>query len=294
MRVNATTRIIVLLGGSIAGAARADLLGVDIEGTFYRVSTDDGSTEPVGKAGPGFWSLALGPDNRHYASNFIEVHRVSPFTGESEYLHPFSDVFASGSLAAREDGTLISGIIRYGMCYHQGWDVYEDEYVHDVPGPGGEFCASAGHFRADGAFVVARLDDPVLYAVDPDTGELGTVGTLMVGAKGVRDFATDARTGLSYMTVIDDDHNAMLYRVDLFTAEHERIADLSDSGVLGISAITNCLADFNEDGALNILDFVAFQLAWRAGDDAADVNGDGVFDVLDFVAFQGLFFEGCR
>jgi hypothetical protein len=203
-------------------------------------------------------------------------------------------VFASGSLAAREDGVLISGILRYGMCYHQGWDVYEDEYVHEVPGPGGEFCASAGHIRADGAFMVVRLDDPVLYAVDPDTGELVTVGTLIEEAKGVRDFATDARTGLSYMTVIDDDHHATLYRVDLFTAEHKLIADLSDSGVLGISAITNCLADFNEDGSANVLDFVAFQLAWQAGDGAADVNGDGVLDVLDFVAFQSLFLKGCR
>ena len=54
-----------------------------------------------------------------------------------------------------------------------------------------------------------------------------------------------------------------------------------------------CLADFNGDGALNILDFVAFQEAFVAGDGAADANGDGVLNILDFVAFQGAFTGGC-
>jgi hypothetical protein len=60
-----------------------------------------------------------------------------------------------------------------------------------------------------------------------------------------------------------------------------------------IAGMEACLADFNADGGLNVLDFVAFQLAWQAGDGAADVNGDGVLNVLDFTAFQSLFVKGC-
>ena len=64
-----------------------------------------------------------------------------------------------------------------------------------------------------------------------------------------------------------------------------------DNVVVGEAA--GCPADFNGDGELNILDFVALQAAFQAGDEAADVNGDGVLNILDFVAFQGLFAGGC-
>lgn len=55
----------------------------------------------------------------------------------------------------------------------------------------------------------------------------------------------------------------------------------------------DCPADVNGDGALDVLDFVAFQVAWQAQDPAADCDASGDFDVLDFVCFQGLFIEGC-
>jgi len=54
-----------------------------------------------------------------------------------------------------------------------------------------------------------------------------------------------------------------------------------------------CAVDFNGDGSLDILDFVAFQTAFQAGDEDADFNGDGILNILDFVAFQGAFVEGC-
>jgi outer membrane protein assembly factor BamB len=55
-----------------------------------------------------------------------------------------------------------------------------------------------------------------------------------------------------------------------------------------------CAPDCNDDGALNILDFVCFQGLFQAGNEGADVNGDGVLNILDFVAFQGLFVKGCN
>jgi hypothetical protein len=54
-----------------------------------------------------------------------------------------------------------------------------------------------------------------------------------------------------------------------------------------------CAADFNDDGSLDILDFVAFQTAWLNGDPQADCNNDDSFDILDFVCFQQLFVGGC-
>ena len=54
-----------------------------------------------------------------------------------------------------------------------------------------------------------------------------------------------------------------------------------------------CAADINADGALDILDFVAFQAIFQAGDMTADLNNDGVLSILDFIAFQGMFLAGC-
>ena len=55
-----------------------------------------------------------------------------------------------------------------------------------------------------------------------------------------------------------------------------------------------CQADFNADGALDVLDFVSFQTAFVAGDDAADCDGDGELDIVDFICFQAVFQFGCE
>jgi len=54
-----------------------------------------------------------------------------------------------------------------------------------------------------------------------------------------------------------------------------------------------CGGDFNGDGSLDILDFVAFQNAFTGGDESADCDGDGALNILDFVCFQNLFQAGC-
>ena len=55
----------------------------------------------------------------------------------------------------------------------------------------------------------------------------------------------------------------------------------------------SCYADFNNDGALNILDYVAFQNAFTAGDPRADCNGCGCLDILQFLCFHDMFQQGC-
>jgi hypothetical protein len=60
-----------------------------------------------------------------------------------------------------------------------------------------------------------------------------------------------------------------------------------------ITAGGGCYADFNGDGSLDILDFVAFQNAFVGGDESADCDGDGALNILDFVCFQNAFGAGC-
>jgi hypothetical protein len=53
-----------------------------------------------------------------------------------------------------------------------------------------------------------------------------------------------------------------------------------------------CAGDFNGDGMANVLDFVAFQLAFEEMNPNADCNTDGTYDIIDFVCFQTAF-NGC-
>jgi len=67
----------------------------------------------------------------------------------------------------------------------------------------------------------------------------------------------------------------------------------SGTGGFATSIAADCLADCNEDGELNILDFTCFQGLFVAGDPEADCNDDGELNVLDFICFQGEFTAGC-
>ena len=59
-------------------------------------------------------------------------------------------------------------------------------------------------------------------------------------------------------------------------------------------ADASCYADFDQDGALTIFDFLAFQNAFDAGDTAADCDGDGALTLFDFLCFQNAFDAGCE
>ena len=58
-------------------------------------------------------------------------------------------------------------------------------------------------------------------------------------------------------------------------------------------SVLSCAADFNSDGTVNSLDFIAFLNAFTAGDISADFNGDGTVNSLDFIGFLNAFTAGC-
>jgi len=74
---------------------------------------------------------------------------------------------------------------------------------------------------------------------------------------------------------------------DLQLRDDSFLLSLNDQG-------PGCYADFNNDRELNILDYIAFQAAFLAGDPEADCNGCGVINILDFVCFQTAFSAGCE
>jgi len=67
----------------------------------------------------------------------------------------------------------------------------------------------------------------------------------------------------------------------------------ADNVRISFDAATDCFADCNDDGELNILDFTCFQALFVTGDEAADCNDDGELNILDFTCFQAAFEAGC-
>jgi len=58
--------------------------------------------------------------------------------------------------------------------------------------------------------------------------------------------------------------------------------------------VGSCPVDFDGDGVVSILDFIAYQSLFVDENPAADCTGDGAFNVLDFICAQGLFQNGCE
>ena len=54
-----------------------------------------------------------------------------------------------------------------------------------------------------------------------------------------------------------------------------------------------CIADFNSDAQVDILDVLIFLNAWRVGDLSADLNADGSVDALDVLFFLNEWAIGC-
>jgi hypothetical protein len=62
---------------------------------------------------------------------------------------------------------------------------------------------------------------------------------------------------------------------------------------LVFAAANPCRADFNGDGAVNVVDFLAFLAAYSAGDCLADLDGGGTVNVNDFLRFLAQYAVGC-
>ena len=160
-------------------------------------------------------------------------------------------------------------------------------------------------FSQDGAllFVQHGTDATIrVMAVDEETGDLTNTGfgfdVGFQGTLGGTDVLGDWLFVTDESTIIDDVRGlySFTYAESGQLTPNAPIVDTQ--GVTPESVVAwapaSCPADFNGDGNLDILDFVAFQNAFTNGDDAADCNQDDSLDILDFVCFQSLFVAGCR
>ena len=118
------------------------------------------------------------------------------------------------------------------------------------------------------------------------TGEVLRYRWMAASSNFVSQNETAVHVGLGSATVVDE------LTVEWPNGEVTVLEDVAANQRITVHPPA-CVADVNGDGVLNILDFVAFQGLFQAGDAAADLNGDGVLNILDFVAMQTLFAAGC-
>jgi hypothetical protein len=57
--------------------------------------------------------------------------------------------------------------------------------------------------------------------------------------------------------------------------------------------LDSCDPDLDDNGTLDLFDFLAFTNFFSDGDDRADFEPDGLFDLFDFLAFSNAFNAGC-
>jgi len=76
--------------------------------------------------------------------------------------------------------------------------------------------------------------------------------------------------------------------------DYKEIDGQTASGIVRLVACeSDCYADFNADGVLDLFDFLAFVNAFNAGQPAADCDGDQGLTLFDFLCFVNAFNAGC-
>ena len=154
---------------------------------------------------------------------------------------------------------------------------------------------------ADGLlYGYTEYGDTGLYSIDLDSGVMKKI-VEPIPAANSQGRAMAIGNNTVYLLATRGDDGIPAYAYDLsqgqggtwtpFTQPYP--AYHSTGGAAWLGEIGGCAADFNGDGSLDILDFVAFQGAFVKGDDSADCDGNGELNILDFVCFQGLFAAGC-
>lgn len=97
------------------------------------------------------------------------------------------------------------------------------------------------------------------------------------------------------------DFTPRVVELSAFPGDHFSWAELGggttveypDPGFATIVVRTDCLADLDGNGELDLFDFIAFQNFFMDASPVADLDGDGDLTIFDFLVFQNAFDAGC-
>lgn len=258
-----------------AGSAHAQIdVGV-VEGSFFTPDALDFIDSIDGVNGE---AIPPGP----YTPNILSQYDVVLHYGNSFY-----------------DQALLEGFIANGgLLISTPWMNNNQAWYVSKASPIAAYDSSNVNFMEPLSVTVLDAGHPYLSGVSFNNGdEVGWEGngTLAPGAVALVTHDDGAGPAVSY---IDFGEGRCVYLNLHYITSDTTIAmnydwgrQLLENVILSVGE--SCAADVDGDGALTILDFVAFQGLFLAGDPGADCDDNGVLNVLDFVCFQLLFEAGC-
>jgi len=130
------------------------------------------------------------------------------------------------------------------------------------------------------------LVDPWVGGLSEDLVPGAQLGELFVEI--IVDQFTRLRDGDRFWYEIDEDLSAS----DIELIESSTLAEVIRRNT-SIEAIQDQVfyvwPDFDQDGQVTVVDFIAYQSAFQSGDENADFNKDGVLNIVDFILFQNAF-----
>lgn len=217
---------------------------------------------------------------------------------------------------AHRDGTVIVGtsdnkVTLVDADTHQQLSSFQHTFQVDALTVSGEFLYIAGQdtivikkslvtgqnswVSACGGFVtsIASFGDTLLvgttggtvYRFNPTTGTYYAnfgIGTDQSGV-GVYESKGVATTSSGVVRTFDP----LLGQV--FSTTNTQAGDVS-----ALLVIDDCKADFNDDGLVNVFDYISLMNAYAAGDLRADIDGNGLLNVFDPIAFGTHYAVGCN
>jgi hypothetical protein len=65
------------------------------------------------------------------------------------------------------------------------------------------------------------------------------------------------------------------------------------NGTVALMTVEPCLADFNNDGVVDLFDYLDFVQVFADNAPEADFNNDLVIDLFDYLDYVQAFAEGC-
>ncbi len=298
------------LGGPRSGPFDAWLARFDAEGHqiwlrqfgVYTEYVEANSLAPDGSGGvfvAGYTTGDLGGPNAGWSDVWIARFDAA---GNRIWLHQFGTNAGEVSYTLASDGA--SGVFVAG--YTQG----------DLGGPNeGVVDAWIAHYDAQGneSWIrqIGTIEDDFALAMASDGAEGVYVGGITYGDLG----GVGAGGGDTWIGLLDTLGNWSWLR-QFGTQETEGAYALAPdgSGRVFIGGFTGgdlggtseglydawiarfglpCVADFNGDGTVDTLDFIAYLNAFYSQNPGADLNGDGVINTLDFLEFLNAFNRGC-
>lgn len=265
----------VSCGGNVEGLVLQgrDVLAASSDGTVYRIDLDTGLFK-------GTFPLQGSPLSMTRWGNTLYV--TDEIGGVQWYQADDGSLIDTYYINDPQQASVLFG----GTIFTGSWSTLV--YKSPIGGMDFQFFTACGgsvnSMTTDGTDLLIGSREGTIYVFDAVTG----------GYRVTYPVASDC-VGMAYTdgSLFIAGSDGVVHRMNLDNGSIERTYDtgLDLTAMAGADA---CAADFNTDGEISILDFLAFLNAWNDQDNTADMDGNGVINTQDFLVFLNAFTAGCE